>query len=203
VKSCLNGAVVIGSRNAANIEISGELGEENIFMMGLSAEEIAALGPHYNPLTYINNNPDLARILEQIKFGYFCPLDPTRYSLVWDSLTQSDPYFLMADFKSYIFTQNEVDVVQTLLLFRCFFFFFLSFFLFVSHSLVIHHCSSFCFCQQAYLDRKRWTKISIRNVARIGKFSSDRSTSDYAANIWHIEPVLQEGSSQAHHVHTE
>jgi len=165
MKFCMNGALVVGTMDGANIEILEEVGEDNIFIFGLTTDKIAALKPTYNPQDYIRKNPDLARVLDQIRNGFFCPNEPSRYQWIYDSVAAHDGYFLMADFESFIDAQERVD--------------------------------------KAYQDETKWTQMSIRNVANMGKFSSDRSISEYANDIWHLTPLDNELLSHVNHSHLQ
>lgn len=160
MKFCMNGAVIVGTMDGANVEIYEEVGEENIFIFGLTTDEIAQLKPTYNPADFIESNPDLQHVLEQIRSGFFCPEDPNRYAHIYDVLTTHDNYLLMADYQSYIDAQWRVD--------------------------------------EAYLDQERWAKMSIMNVANMGKFSSDRSVQEYASRIWEVDPLVPESGADLH-----
>ncbi|SDG56540.1 glycogen/starch/alpha-glucan phosphorylase [Roseospirillum parvum] len=111
MKFALNGALTIGTLDGANIEIKDAVGDENIFICGLTAEEVAekrTLG--YHPWDFYNGNADLKRAVDQIGGGFFCPDDPGRYQPVVDNLLRNgDHYFVMADFASYAETQARVE----------------------------------------------------------------------------------------------
>jgi len=111
MKFCLNGGLIIGTMDGANIEILEEVGEDNIFIFGLTTDQIAKLKPYYRPRDYIEKNVSLQRVLDQIGNGFFSPEEPKRYKLLHDNLTTTDPYFLMADFESYVETQERIDKV--------------------------------------------------------------------------------------------
>ncbi|MCX8026915.1 MAG: glycogen/starch/alpha-glucan phosphorylase [Thermodesulfovibrionales bacterium] len=151
MKFTLNGALTIGTLDGANVEIRQEVGEENFFLFGLTAEEIFALRPHYNPYHYYESNPELKQCIDQIGSGYFSPENTNLFKPLVDSLLGYDRFFVLADYESYIKCQERVG--------------------------------------ETYLDEKKWNKMAILNVARVGKFSSDRAINEYAQNIWHIREV--------------
>ena len=152
MKFSLNGALTIGTFDGANIEIRQEVGEENFFLFGLTAEEVSAKkAAGYNPWEYYNSNPELKLAIDQIAQGFFSHGDTNLFKSLVDSLLSRDEYLLLADYQSYVDCQEQVS--------------------------------------QAYHDRDRWTRMSILNVARMGKFSSDRSIREYSQDIWKVEPV--------------
>jgi starch phosphorylase len=152
MKFALNGALTIGTMDGANIEIREEVGDDNIFIFGLTAGQVNALKPHYNPWDFYNRNSELRRTLDMIGNGTFSPRDRGLFRPIVDSLLQGgDRYLLLADFESYVNCQRTVG--------------------------------------QAYQDTNRWTRMSILNVARMGKFSSDRSIKQYCDEIWKVKPV--------------
>ena len=153
MKMALNGALTIGTLDGANVEIKEEVGNENIFIFGLTTNEVAqtkALG--YNPWDYYNNNAELKEVLDMIAGGFFSVEESDRYQAIFDNLLhKGDHYLLLADYASYIATQ---DAVGTL-----------------------------------YQDQEEWSRMAILNVARVGKFSSDRTIGEYAKNIWNVTPA--------------
>lgn len=150
MKMTMNGALTIGTLDGANIEIREEVGDENIFIFGLTTEELTTLrNKGYNPWDYYHGNAELKRALDMISSGYFSPREPGRFRELVDSLLLGgDRYALLADYSDYIASQEKVD--------------------------------------QLYYDPQEWTKKAILNVARSGKFSSDRSIREYAQLIWNI-----------------
>jgi glycogen phosphorylase len=151
MKFALNGAVTIGTLDGANIEIKEEVGDDNIFIFGLTSDEVTALKQNYNPRSYYENNPILKRTIDLIKSNFFNPDSPGLLDPIIDTLLDRDPYMILADFISYEEAQSKVEI--------------------------------------AYRDRDRWTKMAILNVARAGKFSSDRTICEYNDEIWHAVPV--------------
>jgi glycogen phosphorylase len=109
MKFALNGALTIGTMDGANIEIRQEVGDDNIFIFGLTAEEVAALRPHYDPWEYYRTNGQLKRVLDMIQGGAFSPHDSGLFQPIVDSLlTGGDQYLLLADYASYIDCQERV-----------------------------------------------------------------------------------------------
>ncbi len=153
MKFALNGALTIGTLDGANIEIKEEVGDENIFIFGLTAEDVTLhKQSNYDPVDYYQKNPELKRILDMIMSGYFSPTKPDLFRPIIDSLLkEGDQYMLLADYADYIACQDRVS--------------------------------------RLYLDREQWTRMSIVNVANMGRFSSDRTIREYARDIWDIEPV--------------
>src|SRR5271169_3137103 len=154
MKFSMNGALTIGTLDGANVEIRQEVGAENFFLFGLTAEQVIALkAGGYNPRHYYENNATLKQVVDQIASGDFSGGDQGLFRPIVDSLLGSDEYLLLADYQSYVDCQQKVS--------------------------------------QAYLDQEHWTRMSILNTARMGRFSSDRSIREYARNIWHVEPMDQ------------
>jgi len=152
MKFTLNGALTIGTMDGANIEIREEVGEENIFIFGLLADEVVKLkSSGYNPRTFYESNPALKKVIDMIASDYFNKNEPGIFKSIIDGLLGTDYYCLLADYQAYIDAQDEVS--------------------------------------KLYLNTEEWTKRTILNVARVGKFSSDRSIKEYAEKIWKVEPV--------------
>ncbi|HMI75738.1 MAG TPA: glycogen/starch/alpha-glucan phosphorylase [Steroidobacteraceae bacterium] len=152
MKFSMNGALTIGTLDGANIEIRDEVGAENFFLFGLSAEEVYALKAQgYRPMDYYNANQGLKDVIDLIRSGFFSRGDPELFRPLIDGLLYQDPYLLLADFQSYIDCQNKVS--------------------------------------EAYRDTDRWTRMSILNTARSGKFSSDRTIREYCSDIWRAKSV--------------
>ncbi len=152
MKFALNGALTIGTMDGANIEIREEVGVDNIFIFGLTAAEVAARRPHYDPRALYHADPELRRALDMVAGDAFSPGEPGLFRPLADSLLGGgDRYFLLADYAAYVACQERVA--------RC------------------------------YDDQEMWTRKSILNVARMGKFSSDRTIRQYAEEIWGVTPV--------------
>jgi len=113
MKFALNGALTIGTLDGANIEIMEEVGRENIFIFGLTAEQVADLKQRgYNPREYYNANRELKRVLDQIASGFFSPGAPELFTPLTDSLLNlGDHYMLLADYASYVACQEEVSAL--------------------------------------------------------------------------------------------
>ncbi|EKD46085.1 MAG: hypothetical protein ACD_69C00028G0010 [uncultured bacterium] len=151
MKFSLNGALTIGTLDGANIEMLEEIGAENFFLFGLTADQVEDLkNKGYNPQDYVNAGSELGEVIKLINSGHLVK-DPDLFKPLIDSLIYNDEFFVCADFKSYIECQDHVDTV--------------------------------------YRDKNRWTKMSIINTARMGKFSSDRAINEYCEDIWKIKPV--------------
>jgi glycogen phosphorylase len=110
MKFALNGALTIGTLDGANIEIKKEVGDENIFIFGMTAEEIMAKRKEgYSPLNYYENNPELKLIIEMLKTNYFNKTEPGIFEPIVNELLYRDYYFVMADYQPYAETQKRVD----------------------------------------------------------------------------------------------
>ena len=117
MKFMLNGAPTLGTMDGANVEIVQEVGEENAFIFGLSAQEVINYENNggYNPMDYFNNDQDIRRVLMQLINGEYAPDDPERFRDIYDSLLntnssdRADTYFILADFKSYAEAQERVE----------------------------------------------------------------------------------------------
>jgi glycogen phosphorylase len=151
MKFMLNGALTLGTLDGANIEILEEVGPENIFIFGLTADEVRALKPNYRPRDYYEKDPMLKRVIDLISSGFFNPQEPHMFQPLLDNLLNHDPFLVLADFASYAAAQDKIDL--------------------------------------AYSDRDLWAKKAILNIARSGKFSSDRTILEYNRDIWHAAPV--------------
>lgn len=151
MKMALNGALTIGTLDGANVEIKEEVGDDNIFIFGLTTPEVAAVkSAGYNPWDYYHNNSELKEVIDMIGAGYFNVEESNRYQAIVDTLLhKGDQYLLLADYASYVATQDEVEVL--------------------------------------YRDQEEWSRRAILNVARIAKFSSDRTISEYASQIWNVK----------------
>jgi starch phosphorylase len=150
MKFALNGALTIGTLDGANIEILEEVGRENIFIFGMTADEVMQLKRDgYRPQAYVAEMPLLQEVLHLLNCDFFSPGEPGLFRPIYEELIAHDEYCLLADFASYLAAQDAVSA--------------------------------------AYTEQARWTRMSILNVARCGKFSSDRTISEYARDIWHVK----------------
>ena len=108
MKFALNGALTIGTLDGANIEIKEEVGDENIFIFGLKADEVLKLKKTgYNPREYYEQNADLKKIIDMIANGFFSPWNPQLFKPIIDSLMSTDNFMLFADFDSYVKCQSD------------------------------------------------------------------------------------------------
>ncbi len=151
MKFALNGALTVGTLDGANIEIMEEVGPENIFIFGLTTEEVANQRSSYRPYEYYESISGIKQVIDLIRGGFFCPDDRKLFQPLMDLLMNDDRYLVLADFEAYHHSQMEIDAL--------------------------------------YRDPEAWTRKSILNVARIGKFSSDRTIHEYNQDIWHAEAV--------------
>ncbi|PWC11741.1 glycogen phosphorylase [Brenneria roseae subsp. americana] len=153
MKFALNGALTIGTLDGANVEMLEHVGDENMFIFGNTADEVEALRKNgYNPRQYYEKDEELHRVLTQIATGLFSPNEPKRYSDLFDSLVNfGDYYQLLADYRSYVDTQDRVD--------------------------------------DLYRNEDEWARCTAHNIANMGYFSSDRTISEYASEIWNIKPI--------------
>jgi starch phosphorylase len=152
MKFCMNGALTIGTLDGANIELREEIGAENFFLFGLTADEVQARQAQgYRPMDYYAANPHLREVIDLIRGGFFTRGDTELLKPLMDNLMYHDPYMLFADFAAYIDCQAAVSA--------------------------------------AYADTEHWTRMSILNTARSGKFSSDRTIREYSADIWRVQTV--------------
>jgi glycogen phosphorylase len=156
MKFALNGALTIGTLDGANIEILEEVGQENIFIFGMTAEEAEyeKLNVSRTPMSICEKNEEIAQIIDSLRNGSFSRGDRELFRPLVDSLLdQYDPYLLLLDLESYLACQDRVNT--------------------------------------AFIDPVGWTRMSILNVARMGKFSTDRTIRQYATEIWDV-PVDEE-----------
>jgi len=111
MKLALNGALTIGTDDGANIEIRQNVGDDNIFIFGLKTPQVRDLRlAGYHPLDFYESNPTLKAVLNAIADGEFSPDEPGRYSALINSLVWGgDHYLLLADYASYVATQQQVD----------------------------------------------------------------------------------------------
>jgi len=152
MKFSMNGALTIGTLDGANVEILEEVGRENFFLFGLTAEKVYDLRERgYDPRSYYESNHHLREVIDQISSGYFSQGDAELFRPMVDNLLNQDPFMLLADYQSYIDCQDEVS--------------------------------------SAYRDQERWVRMSTLNVARMGKFSSDRSIREYCDKVWKLKPI--------------
>ena len=159
MKFMLNGAPTLGTMDGANIEIVHEVGEDNAFIFGMSADEVIHYEQNggYNPMDIFNADQEIRRVLMQLINGYYSPDDPERFRDIYNSLLtgsngdRPDVYFILKDFRAYAEAHERVD--------------------------------------KAYADEENWAKMCMRNTAAAGPFSSDRTIEEYVRDIWHLKKV--------------
>ncbi|HEY2917710.1 MAG TPA: glycogen/starch/alpha-glucan phosphorylase, partial [Candidatus Binatia bacterium] len=112
MKFALNGALIIGTLDGANVEILEEVDQENIFIFGLKAEEVrAAKDAGYQPRHYYDNVPELKNVIDMIAGDVFCPGKPGLFRPIVDSLLDGgDPYMVLADFEAYVECQRKASL---------------------------------------------------------------------------------------------
>jgi starch phosphorylase len=151
MKFAMNGALTIGTLDGANIEIMEEVGAENIFIFGLTAEEVAARAATHNPAGYFIKDPILKKALDLIRDGFFSPGDRDLFRPFVDALMGQDRYLVFADLASYHEANRKIDAL--------------------------------------YRNKTEWNRKAVLNVARMGKFSSDRTITEYNRDIWGAAPL--------------
>ena len=153
MKLALNGAVTLGTQDGANIEIREEVGEDNVFLFGLSAAEVKRMRQDgsYRPRDYYDRDVRVKRVADAFLSKAFCPDEPDLFGWIFRAiLDPNDEHFHLADLPAYLEAHERAA--------------------------------------EAFRDRQRWARMAILNVARIGKFSSDRTVAEYARDIWNITP---------------
>jgi len=151
MKFMMNGALTIGTRDGATIEMAEEAGEENFFLFGLTAQQVAESRSWYSPHWHYDNEPETRVALDMISSNYFSRFEPGIFAPIHDALLAlGDHYMHLADLKSYL------DADQRL-------------------------------CE-LYAEPHAWARKAILNIAGSGKFSSDRTIAQYAAEIWNAKP---------------
>ena len=160
MKLALNGALTIGTLDGANIEIRDHVGAENVFIFGLTAQEVAARrAAGYRPRHDLEANPELEAhrelksTLDLIESGFFSPGHPDDAKPVVNRLlSDGEPFLVLADFAAYALAQDQVDAL--------------------------------------YVQEDAWNRKAIVNCLNMGYFSSDRSIREYADRIWAVKPVM-------------
>jgi starch phosphorylase len=151
MKFMMNGALTVGTRDGATIEMAKEAGEENFFLFGLTAEEVLASRGWYHPHWHYEREPEVRDALDMLRDNVFSPSEPGVFHPIWDALmTHGDHYMHLADLSAYAHVQEQVGTL--------------------------------------YRQPEAWARKAILNVGRSGKFSSDRTIAEYAAEIWRVQP---------------
>ena len=109
MKFALNGAVTIGTLDGANVEIRDHVGDENIYIFGMTAEEVLGARDGYVTQEYIDQSPILSEVIDQIRDGFYSPGEPTRHWPVLEKLMRDDYFMVAADFAAYWDAQRKVD----------------------------------------------------------------------------------------------
>ena len=149
MKFALNGALTIGTLDGANVEIKEHVGDDNIVIFGLTAEEVAQRrAGGYVPREVIEGSRELSQALSMIASGVFSPDDPNRYAGLVGGIFDHDWFMCAADFESYSAAQRQVDA--------------------------------------KWANKSLWRESTIRNIANVGWFSSDRTIGEYAKDIWKV-----------------
>jgi starch phosphorylase len=150
MKFMMNGALTLGTRDGATIEMAQEAGEKNFFLFGLTAQQVAGSRAWYNPHWHYEHEPEIRAALDLIRSDHFSRNEPGTFAPLLDTLlTHGDHYMHLADLKSYLEADERV--------------------------------------RELYADPDAWARTAILNVAASGKFSSDRTIADYAAQIWGVQ----------------
>jgi glycogen phosphorylase len=151
MKFMMNGALTLGTRDGATIEMAEEAGEENFFLFGLTSEQVAGSRDWYNPRWHYENEPETRSALDLIFADHFSPEEPGIFEPLRAALlTHGDYYMHLADLNSYLEADQRVA--------------------------------------ELYRAPDDWARKSILNVASSGKFSSDRTIAEYAAQVWRAFP---------------
>ena len=160
MKFMMNGAPTLGTMDGANVEIVDEVGIDNAFIFGLSADEVINYEQNggYNPYDIYNNDPDIRRVVDQLVDGTYANGDKEMYRDLYNSLlnnqggARADMYFILKDFRSYADAQARA--------------------------------------MEAYKDTDKRAKMALKNTACCGKFSADRTIQEYVDDIWHLDHVV-------------
>ena len=151
MKFMMNGALTLGTRDGATIEMAEEAGEENFFLFGLTAEQVAQSRGTYDPHWHYENEPETRAVLDLIFTDHFSEYEPGVFNAIRDVLLNNGDYYMhLADLGSYLEADQKL--------------------------------------RELYADPHAWARKAILNVAGSGKFSSDRTIAEYAADIWNVEP---------------
>ena len=159
MKFMLNGALTIGTMDGANVEMFDEVGADNMFIFGMSSDEVISHENRhdYNPVDVYNNDAELRKVVNQLVDGTYSPNDHELFRELYNSLLNSqqgqvaDRYFILADFRSYANAQQKIN--------------------------------------DYYKNKSAWRKSALLNIAHVGKFSSDRTIQEYVDDIWHLDRI--------------
>jgi len=159
MKFMLNGALTLGTMDGANVEIVEEVGKENAFIFGLSADQVIEYENNYtyDPMSYFIHDQDIHNVVMDLISGRYSNGDTMMFRDLYDSLLtpknapRPDMYFTLADFKSYAAAQERVE--------------------------------------DKYRNTSAWARSAILNIAHSGKFTSDRTIQQYVDDIWHLDKI--------------
>ena len=159
MKYMMNGAITIGTMDGANVEISEQVGMDNIYIFGMRSDTVLDMyrERNYNPMTIFETNQELRLALTQMIDGTVLPDAPSALQDLYHSLligdwgNMADPFFVLKDFGSYSMAQRRIDA--------------------------------------DYADRNKWNRMAVINTAMSGVFSSDRTIREYNDTIWHLDPL--------------
>lgn len=159
MKFMLNGAITIGTMDGANVEMYEEVGADNIFIFGMSADEVIMHENHrdYHPIEIYNSDQGLRQVLNNLVDGTYAHGDRELFRELYNSLLNPQPgqvadrYFILADFRAYASAQSKVNAY--------------------------------------YQNKSAWAKSAILNIAHVGKFSSDRTIQEYVDDIWKLDKI--------------
>ena len=159
MKYMMNGAITIGTMDGANVEISEQVGMDNIYIFGMRSDTVLDMyrERNYNPMTIFETNQELRLALTQMIDGTVLPDAPSALQDLYHSLligdwgNMADPFFVLKDFGSYSMAQRRIDA--------------------------------------DYADRDKWNRMAVINTAMSGVFSSDRTIREYNDTIWHLDPL--------------
>ena len=159
MKFMLNGALTIGTMDGANVEMFDEVGADNMFIFGMSSDEVISHENRhdYNPVDVYNSDAELRKVVNQLVDGTYSPNDHELFRELYNSLLNpqqgqvADRYFILADFRSYANAQQKIN--------------------------------------DYYKNKSAWRKSALLNIAHVGKFSSDRTIQEYVDDIWHLDRI--------------
>ena len=163
MKYMMNGAITIGTMDGANVEISEQVGMDNIYIFGMRFDTVLDMyrERNYNPMTIFETNQELRLALTQMIDGTVLPDAPSALQDLYHSLligdwgNMADPFFVLKDFGSYSMAQRRIDA--------------------------------------DYADRDKWNRMAVINTAMSGVFCSDRTIREYNDTIWHLDPLKRKG----------
>ncbi|HTK74783.1 MAG TPA: glycogen/starch/alpha-glucan phosphorylase [Gemmataceae bacterium] len=151
MKFMMNGALTVGTRDGATIEMAEEAGEENLFLFGLSAKQVEETRGWYDPHWHYQNEPETRAALDLIRSDHFSRNEPGVFAPIIDTLlTKGDHYMHLADLTAFVEAHEQLG--------------------------------------KLYTTPDAWARKAVLNVAASGKFSSDRTIAEYAADVWDVEP---------------